>query len=301
MKTLAATSSGLVTFSKANLTAGSKVKKGQMLLTINSSNLSTNNLSAEITKAKADFEQAKAEYERKKKLYDSKVVPKSEFEQVKKRYQVARSNYYTLSTGYSNGGKQIIAPFDGYVKSVAVANGDFTEQGAPLLKIASQQSSLLEVSVSPDYAMALSQIKDIKYQVSESAWSNLNKHKGKVLSVSKTVSPSQPLLTVYAQVNEAVEMPEGSFTKAHVMVGDAQKAIIIPTQALLEEYGNYSVIVQLSGESFERRQITIGKENGDEVEVISGLAEGEIIVTTGAYQVNMASMSGQAPAHGHAH
>jgi CTP-dependent riboflavin kinase len=38
-----------------------------------------------------------------------------------------------------------------------------------------------------------------------------------------------------------------------------------------------------------------------EVEILSGLAEGEMVVSIGAYQVKMASMSGQAPAHGHEH
>lgn len=301
VKTLTATSSGIVSFTKSNLTVGSKVSKGQTLLTISSKGFTENNLSTEISKSKAEYDQAKAEYERKKKLHESKVVPKAEFEKVEQRYRIAKTNYESLSTGYNNGGKNITAPFNGFIKAINVSNGDFAEQGTPLSVITSQQSSLLEVSVSPDYATALTQIKDIKYQVSKGVWSNLNKYKGKVLSVSNAVSSNEPLLTIYAQVNEPVELPEGSFTKANVMFGKAQKAIAVPTSALLEDYGNYSVIVQLSGESFERRQITIGKSSGDEVEVLAGLAEEEVIVTTGAYQVKMASMSGQAPAHGHAH
>ena len=60
-------------------------------------------------------------------------------------------------------------------------------------------------------------------------------------------------------------------------------------------------MVQLSGESFERRSITIGKRNGENVEVLKGLEAGDVVVTTGAYQVKMASMSGTTPAHGHEH
>ena len=59
--------------------------------------------------------------------------------------------------------------------------------------------------------------------------------------------------------------------------------------------------MQLSGESFERRAVIIGKRNGSEVEIINGLTAGEVVVTKGAYQVKMASMSGQVPAHGHDH
>ena len=44
-----------------------------------------------------------------------------------------------------------------------------------------------------------------------------------------------------------------------------------------------------------------GRQNGGEVEIIKGLHPGEIVVVTGAYQVRMAAMAGQAPAHGHSH
>jgi multidrug efflux pump subunit AcrA (membrane-fusion protein) len=96
-------------------------------------------------------------------------------------------------------------------------------------------------------------------------------------------------------------MPQGSFTKVQIEVGNKAPGLLVPESALLEDYGSYSVIVELSGESFERRPVILGRRNGEQVEIKRGLDEGEIVVTKGAYQVKMASMSGQTPAHGHAH
>jgi hypothetical protein len=124
---------------------------------------------------------------------------------------------------------------------------------------------------------------------------------GKILSVGKEVETNQPLLSVFAEVNEGVQMPEGSFTEVQLAVGKGIKSAVIPVSALLEDYGKYTVIVQRSGESFERRNVIIGQQNGSEVEIMEGLRPGEVVVAKGAYQVKMASMSGQAPAHGHAH
>ncbi len=59
--------------------------------------------------------------------------------------------------------------------------------------------------------------------------------------------------------------------------------------------------MQISGEGFERRTVKIGKRNGKNVEILQGLEVGEVVVTKGAYQVKMASMSGSTPAHGHEH
>jgi len=115
------------------------------------------------------------------------------------------------------------------------------------------------------------------------------------------VERDNPLISIYAQVNEDVDMPEGSLTEVQITIGNAKNGLVIPISALLEDYGSYSVIVQVSGESFERRPVKIGKRNGRNVEVLSGLETGEMVVTQGAYQVKMASMSGSTPAHGHEH
>ena len=97
------------------------------------------------------------------------------------------------------------------------------------------------------------------------------------------------------------KLADGSLTQVQIAMGDGEQTTLVPESALLEDYGNYSVVLQLGGESFERRPITIGKRNGKNVEVLKGLKVGDVVVTTGAYQVKMASMSGTTPAHGHDH
>ncbi|WP_339711915.1 efflux RND transporter periplasmic adaptor subunit [Cyclobacterium amurskyense] len=300
-QTLIATTNGKVNFNSSNLNEGIKVQKGQLLMSVSSAGLTSNNLSAEIQKAKAAFEQASLEYERKNQLFESKIVPKSEFEQVEQKYLVAMSTYETLNAGYSSSGKQVLAPFEGYVKSIAINNGAFVSEGASLVTITSHKTSLLEVQVSPSYATQLQNIHDIYYQNCPNHWSSLKTTQGKVLSVGKEVESDKPLLSVFAEINDVVEMPEGSFTEVQIAFGLSKSAAVIPESSLLEDYGNYSVIVALSGESYERRPVRIGRRNGEEVEILGGVKVGEVVVTRGAYQVKMASMSGQAPAHGHEH
>lgn len=298
---LVATASGRVSYMLGNLTKGKEVKKGQVLMMISSTGLSDNDLTAHVKKAKANLDQATSSYERKKKLYESRIVPKAELEVAQQKYEVAKANHESLSAGYSAGGRQIIVPFDGYLTSVSAVNGGFVEQGAPLAKIASHQSSLLEAQVHPSYAAELRTIQNVWYQPAPGIWSSIATGGGQVLSVGREVELDQPLLSVFAEVLEEVEMPEGSFTEVQLAVGEPIERIVVPAAALLEDYGKYSVFVQLSGEGFERRNVTLGRRNGMEVEVTSGLKLGEVIVVKGAYQVKMAAMAGEAPAHGHAH
>ncbi|WP_412559875.1 efflux RND transporter periplasmic adaptor subunit [Winogradskyella sp. MIT101101] len=300
-KSLAAKSNGVVDFKMDNLTEGTAVKQGQLLMSLNSQGLASNNLSTDIASAKAKFQQARSEYERKKELYESKIVPKSEFEKVESSYEIARANYQSLVSGVSGGSKQIRAPFDGFIKSITVSNGDYVEQGVALVSVGTHQSRVLKAQLAPNYGLAMGNLQGIWYQDNDNQWKDVTDAEGKILSIGKDVEREHPLISVFAEVNATVDMPIGSLTPVQIAMGNATQNTMIPVNALLEDYGSYSVIVQLSGESFERRPVKIGKRNGENVEILEGLQVGEVVVTTGAYQVKMASMSGSTPAHGHEH
>ncbi|MFC4097443.1 efflux RND transporter periplasmic adaptor subunit [Euzebyella saccharophila] len=301
VKSLAAKSNGVVDFKVSNLTEGTAVKKGELLMSLNSQGLASNNLSTDIASAKAKFQQAKSEYDRKKELYESKIVPKSEFEKVASNFEIAKANYQSLVSGVSGGSKQIRAPFDGFIKSITVSNGDYVEQGVALVNIGTHQSKVLNAQLAPNYGLTMENVQGIWYQTKDGQWKSVTEADGKILSIGKNVERENPLISVFAQVNAEVDMPEGSLTPVQIAMGNATQNTMIPVNALLEDYGSYSVIVQRSGESFERRPVKIGKRNGENVEIIQGLKVGEVVVTTGAYQVKMASMSGSTPAHGHEH
>ena len=59
--------------------------------------------------------------------------------------------------------------------------------------------------------------------------------------------------------------------------------------------------MQTGGESFQKREIKIGASDGMNVQLLSGVEEGERVVTKGAYQIKLSTASGTLPAHGHEH
>ncbi|AWV98495.1 efflux RND transporter periplasmic adaptor subunit [Arcticibacterium luteifluviistationis] len=301
IKTLASKSNGVVDFKVNNLIEGTAVKQGQLLMSVSSQGLTSNNLNTEIANARASFQQAKAEYERKKELYNSKIIAKAEFEKVESNFMISQSNYQSLTAGVSGGSKHIYAPFTGYIKSIAISNGDYVEQGASLVSLGTHKSKVLKTQIAPNYGLTMENVQGIWYQSKDEKWANATDKGGKIISIGKDVERENPFISVYTQVNAEIDMPEGSLTPVQIAMGNATQNTIVPVNALLEDYGSFSVIVQLSGESFERRPVKIGKRNGENAEILQGLAVGEVVVTTGAYQVKMASMSGSTPAHGHEH
>ena len=303
---IVANTSGKVFFSKSNMLSGQAIRKGESIMSISGQGFTKNNSNSSLNVAKADLLQAEKEYNRKKELLNDKIVSQADFEIVQQKYEVAKSKYNALLKGYSTSGykagnKLIIAPISGTLRQVNVSNGSFVNEGDVLFTISASNANVLEIQVGIQHSNKLNNIKNVWYKTRGNQWSNMQENHGSILSIDQSVSEDKPSIIVYAQVNEQENVPQGSFSEVNLSIGQSKLGKIIPASALMEDYGKYSVIVQLSGESFEMRNVLIGKRNGEEIEIISGLEENQVIVTRGAYQVKMQALSGQAPAHGHAH
>ena len=124
---------------------------------------------------------------------------------------------------------------------------------------------------------------------------------GKLLAIGKTTAAHSPFIPVQFQIDSRPGILPGSFAEVYLKTTLITDALVIPVSAMVEEQGIYYVYVQTSGESFQKRELKLGANDGQKVQVLSGLAEGERVVTKGGYQIKLAQASGALPAHGHEH
>ena len=76
-----------------------------------------------------------------------------------------------------------------------------------------------------------------------------------------------------------------------IFTSEAIESAAVPVGSIIDEdYGEY-VFVQTGGESFEKRAVKTGPRYLGLVAILEGLSEGERIVSFGAYQVKLASMT----------
>ena len=87
----------------------------------------------------------------------------------------------------------------------------------------------------------------------------------------------------------------------HVETAQAAGVLAIPESAIVEEGDLLIAFVQISGETFEKREIKAGVRDTAFVQVLDGIQEGERVVTKGAYAIRLSTLTGVIPAHGHAH
>jgi cobalt-zinc-cadmium efflux system membrane fusion protein len=125
---------------------------------------------------------------------------------------------------------------------------------------------------------------------------------GRMTALGKMLDPqARSLPIVFALDNRTLGLPIGQTTFLHLLMLETTPAPVIPLSAVVDDAGRPIAFIQVEGESFERRPLTLGARDGTFVQVVSGVKAGERVVTRGAYLVRLAALSTQVPAHGHVH
>jgi len=125
---------------------------------------------------------------------------------------------------------------------------------------------------------------------------------GELVSMGQVLDrESRTLPVTFAADNRALGLAVGQSVFVHLLLDQTAPAPVIPASALVDDAGRPIVFVQVEGEAFERRPVSLGVREGEWVQVTSGVKPGEHIVTKGAYLVRLASLSTSVPAHGHVH
>ena len=91
-----------------------------------------------------------------------------------------------------------------------------------------------------------------------------------------------------------------AFAEFYLKTDPVPGKIVVPVESLIEEQNTFYVYLQVSGETYLKKQVRIDASDGIYAEVRSGLKPGDRVVTRGAMILKASSVS-SAPVHSHAH
>ncbi len=268
---------------KVNVQVGQKVAQGQLLVSINDTDLQAKKaqVDASILQATAGYNNAKKDYDRFVILFKQQSASQKELDDMTARYEMAKAglegakqmrNEVMSQFSYSN----ITAPFSGVVTNTFVKEGDMANPGMPLVSIEGASKLQVTAMVSenninqikigmPVKVLVKSSNENLTGKVSEVSISatntggqylvkiNLDKTDGSVLS-GMFVNVQFPLENKKATVSETLLIPESALVKQGQLTG-------------IYTIGNDNVAIL--------RWLRIGKTFGNQVEVLSGLSANE--------------------------
>jgi RND family efflux transporter MFP subunit len=274
---IAATMPGRLSDFKVEL--GSKVSKGQTIGKVDTKtyDIQLQNLQLAVGKFERD-------YKRNKELYEGNALSESNYLDSKFAYESRKLEMEQLQQQIND--SYIKSPISGTIIDKRNLSGEFIGAGNPIATVV--DVDLLKIYV----ALNESEVRFVKLNqevaISASVFPDKN-FRGKVTYISPSTDENfNYKVEIQARVKENPALKAGTYVTVLFETNTKDMALQIPKKALVEGVKNAYVYVQ-NGDKAEKRIIKVGRENGNYIEVISGLKEGEKVVVDG--QINIVDNS----------
>lgn len=296
-QTIAATASGIVRFNNALINEGSPVRAGETVVAISAKKLEGGDPTAQ---AKAAFDAAEKEFKRAERLVADQIISTKEFEQARLRYESAKAVYAGQAGSVTAQGVTVASPMSGYIKSRLVGQGDYVSVGQPIAVVSQNKRLQLRADVPEGCFNQLRSVQSANFKTThDDAVHSLASLNGRLVSYGKSAAAGTAFIPVTFEFDNIGDIVPGAYVEVYLLSAERAGVISVPVSAITEEQGLTFVYVQTSSEHYRKQEVTLGQTDGVRVEIVSGLTAGDKVVTRGAYQVKLASMTTAIPGHSH--
>ncbi|MBO3099068.1 efflux RND transporter periplasmic adaptor subunit [Gelidibacter pelagius] len=295
---------------KSPLLIGDEVKKGQFLVTLESTEF------VEIQQRYLEIAQQlnflKSEFTRQRTLYDENISSQKNFLKaeseyksglahyngLKKKLQMLNINPTTVENGTITSTINLYAPIAGFVTKVNVSNGTYVSPADVILEIIDTDHIHLELSVFEKDILKVKKGQEIDFRIPEASDSV---YKAEVHLVGTTIDPTNRRVVVHGHIeNDHTAFIVGMFAEAEIIVG-ALNGIALPKTGIIQVENDYFALVldkETSDEYFFTKvKLDIGLQTEDVVEVLNAVSlKNKKIVVNGTYM-----LLNEAEGGGHSH
>lgn len=270
------------TLEKVYVLRGQNVAKGQVLATIDDGGMSQ-----QVAQLEATTALAKTTFERQKSLWEQKIGSEIQFLQTKTNYEAQKNNLAQLKKQL--GKSTIRAPFTGVIDDVIKDQGTVVAPGpgSEIFRIVNLNNMFVETAVPEKYVSNV-----IKGKSVEVFLPMLDKTlNAKVRETGNFINPANRTFMIEIEVPNSDKSIKPNLT-AKLKINDYtnQKAILIPQSIISENAEGQQyvyIITDLNGNKGLAKQTVVktGKTQGDVIEILEGISEGDMLIQAGARSV----------------
>lgn len=270
------------TLQRVTVKEGQRVRKGQLLATIDDGGMAS-----QVSQLKTQAALAKTTYERQKRLWEQQIGSEIQFLQAKSNYEATEN---AVQQAQSQLGKSTIrAPFSGIIDNVIKDQGTVVSPGpgSEVFRIVNLSDMYIKVDVPENYLGRIEEGKEAKvfFPILGDTITS------KIRQTGNFINPSNRAFSVEIPVpNEKGNIKPNLSARVSLNDYSNDGAILVPQGIISEnaEGAQYVyVAVEPNGDKAvaKRRIIQTGKTQGSMVEVLSGITEGDLLIKEGARTV----------------
>ena len=250
--------------SKIKVEVGDNVKKGQILVEMDETTLSQQEM---------QLKNLETEFNRIDQLYQVGGVSKSEWDNVKLQLEVARKSFQTLKEN-----TRLESPIEGVVTARNYDNGDLYS-GQAILVVQKMAPVKLTINVSEQYYSKVKKGDEVSIELDAYPGETF---KGKVSLIYPTVDAMTHTFPVELNVaNEDLKLRPGMFARATLNLGTLNH-VVVPDLAIDKRAGSGDRFVYVYKDGkVHYSKVELGQRLGDRYELLSGVENGAQIVIAG--------------------
>jgi RND family efflux transporter MFP subunit len=253
---------------------------------------------AQIRQAEASFERDSTQLERQRELFERDLISRAEFDDIRATFLNSRAQYEASKAALSQSmenleNTKIKSPVNGVVLSRNIAEGDVATTGQAAFEVANL------VGFETRVFLPLQDWEQV--QVGQPVTMSLSSRgsdiaEGVVSRKSAQLDETTGLGEVVIALTESMgSVYQGALLQSRIVLETRENTIVIPRSALVEKVDTYiepetgTIELERSYSAFivqgdsvaSRRELNLGIEQGDRIEILSGLSEGDQLIITG--------------------
>jgi RND family efflux transporter MFP subunit len=260
--------------------AGDSVKKGQVLARLDEreATASLNEAKARLAAARAQAAQAIADEKRTRFLYEKQAATRETYDAAIARSRAAQANVRQAASALeqlrvSLGENTLHAPFNGIISKRLKDPGDMGLIGEPIVILQKPEDLRLEVAIPNFCASRIRTGMEVDVRIDA-----LDKHlTAKIDEITPQIDIETRTQLVKAALPKTEGLHPGLLAWLLLNCTEEHHAILIPVSAV-RHYGQLEAVTIVKDNHIYTRHIRTGKQYGDQIEVLSGLRDGETIL-----------------------
>ncbi len=258
---------------------GSTVKKGDLLVKIYDEDLQ-----AQLRRSEIQEKMLSEKLERQRILLTKDAVSRESFDQLQTDYNVILADINLLKVRIAE--TEVRSPFDGVIGFRYVSEGSYVQPSVKIAHLIDPSILKLEFAISEKYVSADLKGKRISFQTE----GYTDEFFATVYAVDYRIDPTTRSIGLRARYdNRDRRLVPGMFASLTLITDESQNALQIPTEAIVPDMNEKKVWLVRSGRA-RLVPVVTGTRTASKIEVVSGLAPGDTVLTTGLMQLreNMA-------------
>lgn len=292
--TVAARSAGLLTFAPG-ITEGAQVSRGRTIATVTARAMA----GGDVNEAnRIALEAAKRELDRLTPLAEEGIVTRRDYNAARQRYDEARA---AVASGGGKAGSAAVAPTSGTITALLATEGQYVDAGQPIATISGTSAVTLRADLPERYASSLASISGATFRTAyDQTTHDIADYRGTMTGRPTGATATGGYIPVYYTLHNDGTLIPGSYCTVYLRGSSRDNIFTVPVESVTEQQGVKFVYIREHDDAYRKQPVTVGANDGRNIEITSGLKAGDRVVTSGTIFVRLAETSGVVP-EGHKH